>query len=86
MGWNDHVDWGLLDDIENMVEEGLLDEEEDKELITAMQAVAHYVDGKLADPTPEQRALFDKHIGHLSEDLEKIQRHDDLMRKMDKDD
>ena len=86
MGWNDHVDWGLLDDIESMVEEGLLDEEEDKELIAAMQAVAHYVDGKLADPTPEQQALFDKHIGHLSEDLEEIQRHDEMMRKMDKDD
>ncbi|MDP9523369.1 hypothetical protein [Pseudomonas putida] len=58
MGWNDHVDWELNDAIQDLLDEGLLDQE------TAGYGVAQQVIHEGYDSlTPKQKHAFDKHVG-----------------------
>ena len=88
MGWNDHVDWQLLDDVEEMVSAGILDPEspDDKVLIDAIMAVAGYVDGNLVNATPEQQAEYEKYIGKCMEQLEEERDFEWLEYQISKDD
>ena len=91
MGWNDHVDWQLLDDLEEMIDAGILDandpdNHEAKAIANAIEAVASYVDGHLVEATPAQKALFEKHASRLYERLEKEREDQWLDHLMSKDD
>ena len=88
MGWNDHVDWQLLDDLEEMISHEILDPEspDDKVLIDAIMAVAGYVDGNLVNATPEQQAEYEKYIGKCMEQLEEERDFEWLEYQISKDD
>lgn len=91
MGWNDHVDWELLELVDFVIEEGILnaddpDNLEHQAIGAAMRAVAGYVDGKVVSATPEQRALFDANIGWIGEQAEETQRTYALAYLLRKDD
>lgn len=64
MGHNDHIDMALLDDIDELLERGIIDAETDADLIGALTAIANEI------ATPEQQALYAKHIARLMTALE----------------
>ena len=86
MGWNDHVEWDLLNNLELLVEDCELDPEEDGELIAAIEAVAGYANGVPTSPTPEQQALFDKKANWIYERAEAIEREQHMAYLLGKDD
>ncbi|RYY85105.1 MAG: hypothetical protein EOO15_17865 [Chitinophagaceae bacterium] len=58
MGWNDHVDWELNDAIQDLLDEGLLEEG------TAGYGVAQQVIHDGYDSlSPKQKHVFDKYVG-----------------------
>ncbi|HEK1767586.1 TPA: hypothetical protein SMR47_001505 [Pseudomonas putida] len=58
MGWNDHVDWELNEAIQDLLDEGLLEEG------TAGYGVAQRVIYEGYDSlSPKQKHAFDKHVG-----------------------
>jgi hypothetical protein len=83
MGWNDHVDWMLLDRREEMIAYGLLDEEaeDDVELIRLIDIIAY--EGTL---TPEEEAFYNARMPKLEAALEEEQEAAEFERLLSKDD
>ncbi|MDD2114151.1 hypothetical protein NP554_20430 [Pseudomonas asiatica] len=75
MGWNDHVDWELNDAIQDLLDEGLLEEGTPGHGI-AQQVIHEGYEG-LSD---KQKHVFDKYVG---EPLKKRQKELDVRRIID---
>lgn len=75
MAWNDHVDWELNDAIQDLLDEGLL-EEGTAGYGVAQQAIHDGYDSL----SPKQKHVFDKHVG---EPLAKRQKALDVQRIID---
>jgi cobyric acid synthase len=79
MGWNDHVNFELLDAIDELIDEGLLDA--DSDLRKLADLVAH--EGFL---TPAEAALYERDMHPLLEQLEAIHERQDIEYLVSKDD
>ncbi|MEF0147058.1 hypothetical protein [Pseudomonas guariconensis] len=58
MGWNDHIDWDLNEVIQDLIDEGLL-EEGSAGYGVAQQAIHEGYDSL----SPKQKHVFDKYVG-----------------------
>lgn len=80
MGWNDHVNWELLEAFEYLADKGHLDHLDKDELYDACEAVAYGTE------TPEDARMVRALLDPLLAQIEDLRREDYLDHLMSKDD
>ena len=84
MGWNDHVDWGLINDFDLLVEEGELDDWEESSIEQLVEIVKNVAYG--AALPPADQIIFKRDVEPLLGKVDELRDQLHLTYLLNKDD